>query len=242
VVESAHVVPEAIAARIAALAAPPALRVALTRYAAELVAWQSARSARAWLDVLERVARAERAVDPASTRLLAAVAANLFKLTAYKDEYEVARLMTDADGLAAAREVAGRRGKIAWRLHPPLLRAMGLSHKIAIGAWAAPLVRLLAKGKVLRGTALDPFGYTHVRRLERELSGEYVAAVDHVVAALYAREARRRRASRRAARPRARLRGDQGRAGSRLSAAAARGARRLRLGRQMTGIPNERSD
>ena len=64
VVESAHVVPAAIAARIAALAAPPALRAALTRYAAELCAWQSARTARAWLDVLERVSTAERAVDP----------------------------------------------------------------------------------------------------------------------------------------------------------------------------------
>jgi indolepyruvate ferredoxin oxidoreductase len=184
VVESAHLVPQALAQRIDALGAATGLRVALLRYAAELCAWQSARSARAWLDVLERVATAERAADRDSTRLLSAVAANLFKLTAYKDEYEVARLMTDADALAAAREVAGRRGKIAWRLHPPLLRAMGLSHKIAIGAWAAPLVRLLAKGKHLRGTPFDPFGYTHVRRLERELPGEYVAAIDRVLAAL----------------------------------------------------------
>ncbi len=184
VVESAHVVPAAIAARIAALAAPPALRAALTRYAAELCAWQSARTAREWLDVLERVSAAEREVDADGTRLLAAVAANLFKLAAFKDEYEVARLMTDADGLAAAREVAGGRGKIAWRLHPPILRAMGLSHKIAIPSWASPAVRLLAKGKHLRGTPFDPFGYTHVRRLERELPGEYVAAIDRVLAQL----------------------------------------------------------
>jgi indolepyruvate ferredoxin oxidoreductase len=184
VVASAHVVPERIAARIAALGAPPALRNALTRYAAELCAWQRERTADAWLDVLERVSVREREVSPESTRLLEAVAANLFKLTAYKDEYEVARLMTDADGLAAAREVAGRRGKIAWRLHPPLLRAMGLSHKIAIPAWAAPAVKLLAKSRFLRGTPFDPFGYTHVRRLERELPGEYVAAIDRVLARL----------------------------------------------------------
>ena len=105
---------------------------------------------------------------------------------AYKDEYEVARLMTDADGLAAAREVAGRRGRIAWKLHPPLLRAMGLSHKIAIPSWASPAIRLLAKGKRLRGTPFDPFGYAHVRRLERELPGEYVAAIDRALAALSA--------------------------------------------------------
>ena len=184
VVESAHLVPAPIAARIAALAAPPALRAALTRYAAELCAWQNAHTARAWLDVLERVSTAERAVLPDSTRLLAAVGANLFKLTAYKDEYEVARLMTDADGLAAAREVAGRRGKIAWKLHPPLLRAMGLSHKISIPSWASPAMRLLAKSKRLRGTPFDPFGYAHVRRLERELPGEYVAAIDRALSAL----------------------------------------------------------
>jgi indolepyruvate ferredoxin oxidoreductase len=176
----------AIAARIAALDAPPALRIALTRYAAELTAWQSERTARAWLDVLERVTTAERAVSPDSTRLLAAVAAHLFKLTAYKDEYEVARLMTDADGLAAAREVAGKRGRIAWQLHPPILRALGLERKIAIGAWATPAVRLLAKGKRLRGTVLDPFGWTGVRRLERELGTEYVNGIDRVLAALSA--------------------------------------------------------
>src|SRR5262249_39473108 len=101
-----------------------------------------------------------------------------------KDEYEVARLMTDADGLAAAREVAGRRGKIAWKLHPPLLRALGLSHKIAIPSWTSPAVRLLAKGKRVRGTPVDPFGYRHARRLERELPGEYVAAVDRALARL----------------------------------------------------------
>ncbi len=184
VVASAHVVPEAIAARIAALGAPPALQAELTRYAAELCAWQSVRTARGWLDALERVSHAERGVDPESTRLLAAVAASLFKLTAYKDEYEVARLMTDADGLAAAREVAGRNGRIAWKLHPPILRAMGLTHKIAIPSWAGPAVRLLAKGKFVRGTPFDPFGYAHVRRLERELPGEYVAAIDRVLARL----------------------------------------------------------
>jgi indolepyruvate ferredoxin oxidoreductase len=186
VVASAQFVPKQIAARIAALSAPPALTAALSRYAAELRAWQSARTARAWLDVLERVSAREREVSPGSTRLLEAVAAGLFKLMAYKDEYEVARLMTDADGLAAAREVAGRRGRIAWRLHPPLLRAMGLSHKISIPSWAGPAVRLLAKGKRLRGTPLDPFGYSHVRRLERELPGEYVAAIDRALAALSA--------------------------------------------------------
>jgi len=184
--ERAPIVTAGVAARIAALDAPSALRTALTRYAAELTAWQNERTALGWLDLLERVTTAERAVARDSRRLLAAVAAHLFKLIAYKDEYEVARLLTDADGLADAREVAGRRGRIAWQLHPPILRAIGLHRKIAIGSWATPGVRLLAKGKHLRGTFLDPFRWTHVRRLERALPGEYVNAIDRVLAALSA--------------------------------------------------------
>jgi indolepyruvate ferredoxin oxidoreductase len=97
---------------------------------------------------------------------------------AYKDEYEVARLLTDPDGLAAAREVAGKRGRIAWKLHPPLLRALGMGGKITIGAWASPAFRLLAKGKHLRGTPLDPFRWSLVRKLERQLAAEYVRAID----------------------------------------------------------------
>jgi indolepyruvate ferredoxin oxidoreductase len=112
------------------------------------------------------------------------VAAAYFKLLAYKDEYEVARLMTDADATAAAREVAGARGRLAWRLHPPILRAMGLRKKIAIGTWATPLVRLLARLRGLRGTPFDVFGYAEVRRLERILPGEYEAVIERVLALL----------------------------------------------------------
>jgi indolepyruvate ferredoxin oxidoreductase len=165
----------------------------LDRLAAELEAFGGmhregggrVRAVTRWLDALERVARAERAVvgeaGDRRDRLLAAVAASLFKLLAYKDEYEVARLMTDADGMAAARAVAGERGRLAWRLHPPILRAMGLRRKLAIGAWATPLVRLLAQLRGLRGTVLDPFGWAEVRRLERALPGEFIAVIELVL-------------------------------------------------------------
>jgi indolepyruvate ferredoxin oxidoreductase len=180
--------------RIAALvgsSTPHALE--LERYAVELEAFGGAlrpgvsrhRAIATWLDVLERVAQAERAIlaagSPGSDALLAAVAAALFKLIAYKDEYEVARLMTDEDATAAAREVAGAQGKISWRLHPPILRAMGLTRKIAIGAWATPFVRLLARMRFLRGTPLDPFGHAEVRREERKLPREYVAVLDRIL-------------------------------------------------------------
>ncbi|MFO0688490.1 MAG: indolepyruvate ferredoxin oxidoreductase family protein [Myxococcota bacterium] len=163
------------------------LLLELARYAAELEAWggQGSRAAGTWLAVLERVAARERAVvadgDGARDRLLAGVAAALFKLLAYKDEYEVARLMTDAEATAEARAIAGSRGRIAWRLHPPILRALGLRHKIAIPAWTSPLVRLLARMRFLRGTPFDVFGWAEVRRLERALPGEYVAVIDRIL-------------------------------------------------------------
>jgi indolepyruvate ferredoxin oxidoreductase len=165
----------------------------LERYAAELEAWggplrvggAGRRAIGTWLDLLDRVAGAERAIGETGSAdrdaLLMTVAAAAFKLLAYKDEYEVARLMTDADGMAAAREVAGARGRIAWRLHPPILRAMGLRQKLSIGAWATPLVRMLARLRCLRGTPFDVFGWALVRREERRLPGEYVAVIDRIL-------------------------------------------------------------
>ena len=169
------------------------LAAELERYAAELEAWggpsrtgtASGRAIATWLERSRARAGAERALPtpPEAGRdaLLATVAAALFKLLAYKDEYEVARLMVDPDGMAAAREVAGARGRMAWRLHPPILRAMGLRRKLAIGTWATPLVRLLARLRVLRGTPLDVFGWARVRREERRLPGEYIAVLDRIL-------------------------------------------------------------
>ena len=108
---------------------------------------------------------------------LDAVAAGLFKLTAYKDEYEVARLMLLQEGLEEANALAGDRGEVAWKLHPPMLRALGMENKITIGTWATPAIRKLAAGKRLRGTKVDPFGQVEVRRVERELTNEYRSAV-----------------------------------------------------------------
>jgi indolepyruvate ferredoxin oxidoreductase len=175
-----------IEARIAALHLAAEQTAQLRLLASELCAWGSARDAPAWLDVVERTAAAEQRAAPGSRRLTLAVAAQLYKLTAYKDEYEVARLMTDPAGLAAMRDVAVPGSRIAWKLHPPLLRAMGLSHKISVPFWTAPAFRLLARLKFLRGTLLDPFGHASVRRLERALASEYTAAIDRLLPRLSA--------------------------------------------------------
>ena len=149
--------------------------------ASELLAWGGERAVLAWLDVLDRVQEAEVTLLPAEGRLVMAVASNLFKLMAYKDEYEVARLMTDAEAMAEARKWAGSEGRIRWALHPPLLRALGLRRKIRFATWTAPFFRLLARARFLRGTFFDPFGHTELRRLERALPAEYIAAIDRML-------------------------------------------------------------
>ncbi len=188
-------VPERLSARIDALvdglarsasaANPDGLRAALCRYATELCAYQSDRLAAQFLDAVERVASADRAAGDGSARLTAAAAAGHFKLMAYKDEYEVARLMLDPEAHAAARDLAASvGGTVSWSLHPPLLRALGRTGKISFSTAWRPLFALLARGKRLRGRWCDPFGHTEVRRTERTLPGEYLAALDAALEAL----------------------------------------------------------
>jgi len=136
--------------------------------------------------VVERTAASEQRVAPGSRRLAVAVGTQLYRLTAYKDEYEVARLMTDPGALAGMRDVAVPGSRVAWKLHPPLLRALGLSHKLTIPLWTAPVFRGLARLKVLRGTPFDPFGYTALRRMERALPVEYARAIDTLLPKLSA--------------------------------------------------------
>src|SRR5690606_11554396 len=118
--------------------------------------YQDRRYAARYADDVERVRAAEERAVPGSTELAEAVARNLHKLMAYKDEYEVARLSLDP---ALAAEVEARFGagaRYAWKLHPPVLRALGLQRKITLGRWATPVFRLLRAMRRLRGTPLDP--------------------------------------------------------------------------------------
>ncbi|WP_300011150.1 indolepyruvate ferredoxin oxidoreductase family protein [Pseudonocardia sp.] len=151
--------------------------------AAQLVGYQGERTARAYVADVQAAWRAERALGD-DTSFSAAVARGLHKLTAYKDEYEVARLLTDpAFDARIAAEVPGGQ-KRRYRLHPPMLKAMGRTRKIAFGPWMRPVLETLARGKALRGTALDPFGRTEMRRLERALRDEYRAMVLRLAAGL----------------------------------------------------------
>jgi indolepyruvate ferredoxin oxidoreductase len=144
----------------------------------ELIAYKSARYARGYAQFVQRVREAEAALAPGESRLSEAVARYLFKLMAYKDEYEVARLSLKPDiGRALAEEFPGGV-KLAYNLHPPMLRALGLKRKLQLGPWFAAVFGVLARLKMLRGTPLDPFGLAAVRRVERQLPGEYRTLVE----------------------------------------------------------------
>jgi indolepyruvate ferredoxin oxidoreductase len=96
---------------------------------------------------------------------------------AYKDEYEVARLSLDPALDETVQAQFGAGARYYYRLHPPVLRSLGMKKKVTLGPWFRPAFRALYASRGVRGTALDVFGRTEVRRTERVLPGEYRAAV-----------------------------------------------------------------
>ncbi len=152
------------------------------RRAADLIDYQNERLAARYLDLVGAAAAAERQRLGSQGAVTAAVTEAFFHLLAYKDEYEVARLhMLPAFTEALAEAVPGGT-RVRYRLHPPVLRALGMERKIAIPAGVArPTFRLLRGMRRLRGTAADPFGYTQVRRMERRIAAEYEADIRAVL-------------------------------------------------------------
>ena len=153
--------------------------------AAGLAGYQQLATARDYLAAVRAAWRAERAVGQA-TAYSEAVARGLYKLTAYKDEYEVARLLTDPAFERAVGAAVPGGSALRYQLHPPLLRALGRKRKLALGPWARPVLRGLARARRLRGTPLDPFGHTRIRRMERELRDSYRAMVTRLTGSLTA--------------------------------------------------------
>ncbi len=147
-------------------------RELVSQRSADLMAYQNASYAARYTSFVARVRAAEAGIDP-SLPLSTAIARNLYKLMAYKDEYEVARLSLDPQLTAAIGEQFGPGARYRYRLHPPVLRALGMKRKISLGPAFRPVFQLLAAGRRLRGTPFDPFGRTRVRRTERSLITEY---------------------------------------------------------------------
>ena len=152
---------------------------------ADLTAYQDAAYARRYQTLVDRVARMEAPLG--STDLTRAVAVNLYKLMAYKDEYEVARLYTDGR-YKAYRDTIYTGGKAKVWLAPPIIGLKnkdGSPKKIAFGGWMlSGVFPMLAKLKGLRGGPLDLFGYSDERRMERRLLADYEAGVEKLLADL----------------------------------------------------------
>jgi indolepyruvate ferredoxin oxidoreductase len=159
------------------------------RRVAFLAAYQNAAYAERYRRLVQKVRAAEAARAPGKTGLADAVARYLFKLMAYKDEYEVARLYADESFTKQVRrELGGEHLRFYVHLAPPLLarrdKATGEPRKMRFGPWIFPLFHVLAKFKFLRGTAFDPFGYSTERRTERALLRDYETMLDEVLANL----------------------------------------------------------
>jgi indolepyruvate ferredoxin oxidoreductase len=147
----------------------------ITKRVELLTAYQNAAYAQQYLALVDQVRAAESALGK-GTRLAEAVARYFYKLMAYKDEYEVARLYTD--GAFQKKIAAMFEGDITLKFHlaPPIMAkhdASGQLVKKEFGPWMMKAFGVLAKFKGLRGTALDIFGYTDERKTERALIGQY---------------------------------------------------------------------
>jgi indolepyruvate ferredoxin oxidoreductase len=153
-----------------------------------LTEYQNAAYADRYRGLVGRVRIAEGGRVPGAEQLSEAVARYLFKLMAYKDEYEVARLYTD--GSFAKQIAASFDGdlKLEFHLAPPLLAkhdpVMGRPRKMNFGTWMMKAFDGLARFKFLRGTPFDPFGYSTERKTERRLIEDYRAVVEELVKGL----------------------------------------------------------
>jgi len=160
----------------------------VARRAAFLTSYQDEAYAERYRMAVARVEKAERDKAKGRTGLAETFAKSLFKLMAYKDEYEVARLYTDGDFLKKLHAQFEGDFKLEFNLAPPLFAkrdpATGELQKRPYGAWTFQAFKLLAKLKGLRGTAFDIFGHSEERKTERRLIGEYEATMASVIAAL----------------------------------------------------------
>lgn len=150
----------------------------------DLVAYQDADYARDYAFFVEQVRDAEESAVPGSSALSEEVARYLYKLMAYKDEYEVARLVLEAGLDDTVADQFGDDARYRVKLHPPALRAFGLKRKIGLGRKARPVFRALRWARRTRGTTFDVFGHHPIRKLERELIVEYRDAIEGALVGL----------------------------------------------------------
>jgi indolepyruvate ferredoxin oxidoreductase len=178
-----------MAAPAAVVAMPqrtPSLEVLIADRSDRLTAYQNAAYAKRYVEFVRAVADAERQ-RVGGDRLAREVATSLYKLMAYKDEYEVARLYAESGFFDRVAQQFEGDYKLRFHLAPPLLArrdSQGHLVKQAYGPWVAGAMRWLAKARVLRGTPFDPLGYMAERRAERQAIDDFQALMRRVLGAL----------------------------------------------------------
>lgn len=163
--------------------------IPLDAFIAERAGFLESYQDRHWADrfraLTERARNAERHIAPGREALTRAVAQSAFRLMAYKDEYEVARLHTDPAFRARIAEQFEGDYRLQWHLSPPLIAPLdpdtGRPRKLRFGPWVERLFSLLARLRRIRGRWYDPFGYTRERRTERRLIEDYFSDVDRLL-------------------------------------------------------------
>ena len=160
----------------------------IARRADTLTAYQDADYAGRYRTLVETAQQAEAKLGNGSADFATAVARNAFKVMAYKDEYEVARLHRDASFADQLKQTFSGDFSIRYHLAPPLLSRRdphtGLPRKSSYGPWMGGVMKVVAGMKRLRGGRLDIFGWTAERRAERQLRDQYIADVEMISATL----------------------------------------------------------
>ncbi len=162
----------------------------IDRRVAFLAAYQNNAYAKAYRDRVNKVREAEDRAKAGSTSLTEAVARNLFKLMAVKDEYEVARLYTDGSFRSQLHNQFESFDHLEFHLAPPIFAKRGADgrlRKSSYGPWMLKAFSALAALKGLRGTVFDIFGYSEERRMERRLLADYESDLDMIVSRLSAK-------------------------------------------------------
>jgi indolepyruvate ferredoxin oxidoreductase len=160
---------------------------------AELEAYQDAAYAARYRDLTDKALQLDARLQKHDQQLAWAVVRNAFKVMAYKDEYEVARLYSDGRFKAHVRDVFSKNARLSFHLSPPLLTKAdpitGRPPKVKFGGWMRHGFSVLKRLRRLRGTPLDPFGWTEERVQERRLRDSYLqwaSDLDRVTDATYA--------------------------------------------------------
>jgi indolepyruvate ferredoxin oxidoreductase len=167
---------------------PKSLDKLIDHRAALLVRYQDERYATRFRETIASLCGGGSNQNGTQEELSSSIVRSLFKLMAYKDEYEVARLYSEPGFKDALTQTFDGRYSLEFHLAPPLLSWIrspgGEPRKITFGPWMLTFMKALARMKRLRGTPLDPFGYGKDRRLERQLIEDYIATMRRVIGRL----------------------------------------------------------